>query len=88
MTINLSIMKKSFQLMKPVLTDKTVLRLQEATGLPISRGVDKTINTMLDQLESFNGKNPKTTDSKSDETSNDCQCDISEKNKVTDEEKK
>lgn len=73
--------------MKPVLTDKTVLRLQEATGTPISRGVDKTINTMLDQLESFNGKNPKTTEDKAVETFTDCQCDVVKDDTVTKEEK-
>jgi len=63
--------------MKPVLNDKTILRLQEATGLPISRGVDKTINSMLDQLEELKTNNPET---KNDETASetietlDCKC--------------
>jgi len=60
-----------------VINDKTVLRLQKATGLPVSRGVDKTINSMLDQLEELKTNNPET---KNDETSNeteetlDCKC--------------
>ena len=58
--------------MKPVLTDKTVLRLQEATGRPISRGMDKTINSMLDQLDNLKEKNP-----------NDCKCDVSKESKIT-----
>lgn len=37
--------------MKPVLSDKTVLRIQNITGQPISRGIDKAINSILDRLE-------------------------------------
>jgi len=63
--------------MKPVLNDKTVLRLQKATGLPVSRGVDKTINSVLDQLEELKTNNPET---KNDEPASetvetlDCKC--------------
>ena len=74
--------------MKPVIKDTTVLRLQEATGLPISRGVDKSINAMLDQLDSFKDKSLETTDSKSDETSIECQCDTVKDGRVNNQEEK
>jgi len=48
--------------MKPVINDKTVLRLQKATGQPVSRGMDKTINTVLDQLEVLKTNNKVTQD--------------------------
>lgn len=61
--------------MKPVLNDKTILRLQEATGLPISRGVDKTINSMLDQLEELKTNNPETkNDEQASETIEKLEC--------------
>jgi len=40
--------------LKPVISNKTIFRLQAITGEPVSRGLDKTINTVLDQLESRN----------------------------------
>lgn len=60
-----------------MINDKTVLRLQKATGLPVSRGVDKTINSMLDQLDDLKKNNPET---KNDELASgtikkiDCEC--------------
>lgn len=37
--------------MKPNLSDKTVLRIQEMTDEPVTRGMDKAINQCLDELE-------------------------------------
>jgi len=46
--------------LKPNLKDETVMRIQEMTNEPISRGMDKSINHCLDELEELrkrqNGK--------------------------------
>ena len=42
--------------MKPVLKDETVLRIQDMTQEPISRGMDKSINQCLDELEELREK--------------------------------
>ena len=73
--------------MKPVLTDKTILRLQKITGQPISRGIDKTINSVLDQFDDLKTKTP---DKKNGESSElkiigrDCECVIEESNQKPD----
>jgi len=42
--------------MKPVVKPKTVLRVQDATGEPISRGFDSAINKCLDELDELKAK--------------------------------
>ena len=43
--------------MKAELTDNTVYRLQRLSGRPISKGVDKILNQVLDELEKKEMKN-------------------------------
>lgn len=42
--------------LKPNLKDETVMRVQELTNEPISRGMDKAINQCLDELEKLRAK--------------------------------
>jgi len=43
--------------MKATLRNDTVFRVQKFTGIPVSRGMDKAINQILDELESLRKKN-------------------------------
>lgn len=77
--------------MKPVLTDKTILRLQKITGQPISRGIDKTINSVLDQFDDLKASVPDTKNGESNELKIiglDCQCEMVEDNQKPDEDER
>ena len=42
--------------MKPNIKDETVMRVQDITNEPVSRGMDKAINQCLDELEDLRKK--------------------------------
>lgn len=45
--------------MKPVVQDQTALRIQKLTGQPLTKGFDKQVNALCDEIEEIrNGDNP------------------------------
>ena len=72
-----------------MINDKTILRLQKITGQPISRGIDKTINTVLDQLDVLKASNPDPQENESKEVKiigRDCKCEFVEADQKSDED--
>jgi len=67
-----------------------VLRIQKATGIPVSRGMDRTINAMLDQLEELKSNNNPPKPAKEPQNSNSepielqCMCDSDDLAKIKD----